>query len=401
VLDLGEISPPLGEASYGHRSAMHIYDTILRGAQRMRDYGFEPLGWPQWSWRVFVKWEPDCDPYRDRDASLYSTDTLWIVGKKFAKLNALNPDEWDDAILLHEYGHHLAHLGIFAYHPPNDAGCGGHDWENPLECPPGTPAPGYGWEEGWADFVGAMLGPVGPDTAVSNFGYGALDSIHVERLNLETGWANFGIASASIPSEHANVGSRGPAYEAANAGALWDWVDAVDDDADPAGCSDHLSEGFERLLTTLHADYLLELDSLANVYMAYQHGQIGGDLSRARALFEVLCDHGWWRPDSVFAVGVPPGRERTPRFTLFPSPAKGPIVFTITAISSSAPPAIEVFDIAGRILWRAAATGVGEGSWRVLWDGRSLAGERVRPGLYFARCLAAGANLRRTLVVTR
>lgn len=398
LLDFGEISPPLGDASYGHRSAMHIYDTILRGAQKMQDYGFGPFEWTGWSWRVYVKWAPGSDPRTGSGASAYSDDTLWVVGAKWwNRQNALTPDEWDDDILIHEYAHHLAKLGIFAYHPSNGAGCSGHDWGKPMECPPGTPSPGYAWEEGWADFLAAMVGQVGPDTMISNFGYGQDDSLHVQRLNLETGWVWFGFANAAAPKEHVNVGSEGPAYEAANAAALWDWVDAVDDDADPAGCSDHFSvlEPFRGIVTTLHEDYASALDSLVNVYMAYQHRELADDLPRARALFEVLCDHGWWRPDSVFAADVQPGSRGALRFMHFPSPANGPVAFTVATASSAEPPTVEVFDIAGRTLWRAAAVEVGDGLWGLKWDAR------VRPGLYFARCRVGSVTLRRTLVLVR
>lgn len=396
VLDFGEISPPLGDASYGHRSAMHIYDTILHGAQKMQGYGFSLIEWAPFSWRVFAKWQPGSEPYPAYNTTIYREDTLWVVGQKHARgVNSLTPDEWDAVVLLHEYAHHLARLGLFAYHPPSSVGCGDHDWSRPMECPPGTPAPGYAWEEGWADFAAAMLGLSGPDTTILDRGFDNLDSMLVQRMNIETGWVGLGFASASTPRDHDDVGSSGPSYEAANAGALWDWVDAADDDADPTLCSDHLTEGFDRILTVLRENVALNLDSLANVYAAFQHSEYGGDLLTARALFEVLCDHGWWRPDSVFAADVLPGPIALPQFCVTPSPAQGPVVFTFMGAPTAESPIVEVFDVAGRSLWRATAIGLGEGRWRVTWDAH------VRPGVYFARCRASSAEVRRTLVVAR
>lgn len=135
--------------------------------------------------------------------------------------------------------------------------------------------------------------------------------------------------------------------------------------------------------------------------MAYQHHEIRGDLPRARALFDLLCAHGWWRPDSVRVTDAPPVPAQALRFSLFPSPAHGPVVFTVAAAPALQPPTIELYDVAGRVLWRATPVALGQGSWRAMWDGRSLSGGKVRPGLYFARCRTGSSYLRRTLVVTR
>jgi hypothetical protein len=400
VLDLGEISPPLGEASYGHRSAMHIYDTILRGAQRMHDYGFEPFGAQTPSaWRVFVRWEPGVgDPSYP---SSYSLDNkIWLVGAKFHLNNLLTPDEWDDYVLLHEYGHQLARMGGFSYTPPTSSACR-HATGQPVECPAGTPNPGLAWEEGWAMFIGAMLDSAGPDSVVFDRGYDGNGSLVYRRHGIERGTEELGGELAIIGE---NVGHSGPAYQEANAGALWDWVDGVDDDEDPYPCSDHFSDGFERVVGTLLTESPLGIDSLVNLYMAYQHREIGADLPRARALFEVLCDHGWWRvgagSDTVHFVGADPARLGPPHLTLNPTPTRGPVLISVSGLAGS-PPSIEVFDLAGRVLWGATALRIGNGRWQLAWDGRTSAGEGARPGIYFVRCRAGGGTLRHTLVIVR
>ncbi|HEY5956465.1 MAG TPA: hypothetical protein VIV60_07935, partial [Polyangiaceae bacterium] len=330
-------------------------------------------------------------------------DTIWIVGAKYYKgKNPLTPDEWDDCLLLHEYAHQVANKGGFSWTPSSGDTCATHTFGRPAECPIGTPSPGYAWNEGWADFLGALLGDVGTGSLYIDYGYNGQDSLYLLQLELESGERYEGLP---FSPPRANLGHAGPSYEAANAGALWDWVDSSNDDEDPTACADHFTDGFDRMLNRLLTDQALGLDSLANVYMVYQHHELAGDLPRARALFEVLCDHGWWRAgadsDTVEVVSVASGNLSSPRLMLAPTPSQGRVVFSVAATPSEQPPVIEVFDIAGRVIWRAMTRRIDDGLWRVVWDTRTNAGETARSGVYFARCRVSGTCLRHTLVVMR
>lgn len=137
------------------------------------------------------------------------------------------------------------------------------------------------------------------------------------------------------------------------------------------------------------------LDSLTNLYDAYRQTRLGNDPVAARALYEVLCDHGWWGPDGMPVADAGPTGRVQPRFIHSPSPASGPVRFDIQASVGSGAPTVEVFDVAGRTLWREVAAAAGGGIWRATWPAGA------RPGIYFARCRAQGIELRRTIVLRR
>lgn len=412
LVDFGDISTPLGPSSYGIRSAMHIYETILGAAQRMRGYGFEPVTYPVTGrWNAFVRWEPGGESYANYNLSLALADTLFFVGARYLTNNPFTPDEWDDYVLLHEYGHLLARKGGFSYvYPPGypvDSTCGRHGLAQPIMCPPGTPSHGLGWEEGWCMFVAALLDSGGPDPVVWDRGYGVDDSLWIRKHDLEDGNGFLGAISNSTPLTYPSVNDSGPAFQEANAGALWDWIDPVDDDQNGDGCDDHLAEEFGRVVATLIADPAFPADSLVKLYMAYQHRHLAGDLPRARALFEVLCEHGFWNAgadqDTTGYVGVGPSSGGPPRFSASPSPTAGPVTFRIVATlpANANAPSVQIFDVAGRAIWRAAARPLAPGLWEASWLGPAEAGEGIRPGVYFARCAVGGAELHKTLVVRR
>lgn len=412
LLDFGEVSPPLGPGSYGIRSAMHIYETVLSAAQRMRGFGFEPVTYPvERRWNAFVRWEPGGESLAPKyNLSLSLADTVYLVGARYLRGNPFTPDEWDDYVLLHEYGHLIARKGGFSYTlPPGTPAdsCGLHGVAQPIMCPPRTPSHGLGWEEGWCMFVGALLDSSGSDPVIGDRGYGPSDSLWSRMHDLEDGNGSYGEVGNPLSFTYPSVNDSGPAFQEANAGALWDWVDAMDDDQNQDGCDDHLSEEFSRVVATLIADPGLPVDSLVNLYMAYQHRYLAGDPSRARALFEVLCEHGFWNAgtdsDTTGYAGVDPSLGGPPRFSASPSPSNGPVVFRVhaTSLGDAQAPIVQIFDVAGRAIWRATTRPLSAGLWEATWAGPGATRASARPGIYFARCIVGDLSLRRTLVVRR
>ena len=78
----------------------------------------------------------------------------------------------------------------------------------------------------------------------------------------------------------------------------------------------------------------------------------------------------------ITAAPAPPANQ--PRFGAHPNP------FTATTVfSGPTGNPIVIVDIAGRVVRRGALDGTMGG---FVWDGRDGHGQRVRPGLYFARC---------------
>jgi hypothetical protein len=70
-----------------------------------------------------------------------------------------------------------------------------------------------------------------------------------------------------------------------------------------------------------------------------------------------------------------------------PNPALGRQVFELSARAASSA-AIEVFDLAGQLVWRSPLARVETGTMSVAWDGTDLRGARVPAGAYVARVLA-------------
>jgi flagellar hook assembly protein FlgD len=59
---------------------------------------------------------------------------------------------------------------------------------------------------------------------------------------------------------------------------------------------------------------------------------------------------------------------------------------------------LEVFDLAGRMVWTRRETGVAPGPAQWAWSGRDARGARVPKGLYFARLQTSEGVARRALV---
>lgn len=88
-------------------------------------------------------------------------------------------------------------------------------------------------------------------------------------------------------------------------------------------------------------------------------------------------DSGPAAPDGALAIRA------------WPNPSRGVITIEFGA-SRTAPSALVVCDVAGRVVRRLAAPAVaGDGTWRASWDGTAADGRRAAPGIYLVRSLGA------------
>jgi hypothetical protein len=85
---------------------------------------------------------------------------------------------------------------------------------------------------------------------------------------------------------------------------------------------------------------------------------------------------------------------------VYPNPARGNVTITF-ALGEAASPAIEIYDIAGRIVWRSALGARIPGRHQAIWDGRDLGGRPTGPGIYFLRLKLGGQSVSSKVVQLR
>lgn len=114
----------------------NIYDTILTAY----DYIVPISGVPSSNLAVnwYLGYNPSC-------GSCYANNVISLNGK-IATPNA-DGDQWDDAIIAHEFGHWV--MDKFMVIPPNAGG------EHGTTCNEYTTRPNLAWSEGWATFFGS------------------------------------------------------------------------------------------------------------------------------------------------------------------------------------------------------------------------------------------------------
>ncbi len=205
--------------------AVNIYETLLQAY----DYLVPTYTTPGEIGRVRALWEPG---YTHQTA--YSMmDTIWVSGDT---LPPRDTDEWDDGVLLHEYGHHaMAHC---AQIPPGVNP--DHDWWRSDSTFRNT-----AYAEGWPHFLRAAV----------------TDSIYY----VDTGRGIGGdsvcfYSSIENPWHHSDSAAHpfegGPWCLGAVAGVLWDIDDSLDENPYPTyqvpgwpdtGLVDTLRLGFDEI----------------------------------------------------------------------------------------------------------------------------------------------------------
>jgi hypothetical protein len=75
----------------------------------------------------------------------------------------------------------------------------------------------------------------------------------------------------------------------------------------------------------------------------------------------------------------------------FPNPARSGEVVAF-GIARPGAALLEIFDVAGRLVWRRALSGSAAGQRQVLWDGKDVHGRYVPAAVYFARVRDTGGS---------
>jgi hypothetical protein len=207
--NMGTWWPP-GPPTVGHDwdGAWHIQKIVAYGNQACQYAGGErPPNSSEAHW-LTGRW-PDTDA---DNSSEYGSWTIYIEGP-----GSTDPDEWDESVILHEYGHYL--MDHFATSPPFDY-C--HDpgevWPNCSHSFGSHEDPETAYLEGWANYF---------QSATKR--YKGMTNAH---LYQETTW------SANLETDWHSTTTTWDDCEGAVAGILWDINDQPNDDQNSDGVGD-------------------------------------------------------------------------------------------------------------------------------------------------------------------
>jgi hypothetical protein len=211
TVDFGSWWPPGPPSqSYDWDGAWHIHKMVGYGYVTCRDGGGETPPGSGHSHYLYGRWpDPDAD-----NSSEYGGWTIKIEGP-----GSTDPDEWDESVILHEYGHYL--MDHFATNPPFNY-C-----NDPGEVPPCSHSfgshedPQTAYLEGWANYY----------QSATKRHWGMANA----HLYQETTW------SANLETDWHSTAGTWDDCEGAVAGILWDINDVPDDDQDTDGVGDILT----------------------------------------------------------------------------------------------------------------------------------------------------------------
>jgi len=390
AVSLGTIKP----LDYGRRSALHIYDTVLRGYTWAKARGGTPLH----AWPVTVRWEPGlaAGPFYQ------PADTLiTIPGLPRTQFGDLRPDEWDDDVLLHEYGHHLAHLfasdypGLNARHTPSreDSCFGDANGSGPFQSACGALA----WKEGLAHFLSCAMKPT-PASLRENWAVNTNWST-TDFLNMDLENGATSLNSLALPGSPYN--DQGWTWEVPIAGTLWDIFDSPVDSHHGAGCVDSLADGIGRtwdVLTNHPANTMYTIDDF---YTLFCSRYFPGNVSLARIMGKLFCEHGMQAAGSCGIVSAESGAVGPQWIRASPNPVLGTtrIKFAVAGGEAPAEVAVAVYDVSGRRVRSLLRDRVAPGEGAIVWDRTTDSGERARAGVYFLRLSVGVSGASSTVVL--
>jgi uncharacterized protein (DUF2384 family) len=227
--------------------AANIYNMILDSYEYLVDSftTADTIG------KVQVIWQPGYS-----HASGYKNDTIFIVGDTLFPPGRWNTDEWDDIVILHEYGHHA-----MAQHAELPCAGASHYWHAG-----DSTTMDLAYMEGWAHFFTCYI----QDSTWLVNTYGSIGTPHAEYMSIENPW----IGSQFTP----DMFDGGPGCEGAVAGVLWDIRDAQDEIPYPSyptpgfpdtALSDTLSLGLSNIWN-IFDDYIFTDTTSHNIYTILQ-----------------------------------------------------------------------------------------------------------------------------------
>jgi hypothetical protein len=105
-----------------------------------------------------------------------------------------------------------------------------------------------------------------------------------------------------------------------------------------------------------------------------------------------------WRSSFSSLLPIPTQASLSPAF---PNPAAESSNFDFAVPAGVKTHQIQVYDMRGRLVWKAPAPVAHQGYLRIQWDGQSLGGPPVPPGVYFFRLLTSQGPFTQKIVRLR
>ncbi|MEW6609697.1 MAG: hypothetical protein AB1414_20005, partial [bacterium] len=239
-LNIGTIKEPSGTES----AAFNILDVITSGYKWASDVIF-PNNPPQ----VEVYWP------NGANISYYNpnNDSIYILG------DTNDPDQYDDGVILHEYGHFLMDQYSYDHSPGGD-----HSWLQRVDSR-------LAWSEGWAHFVACVTNN-NPENYVDNFFDN--NSPKVYGFNIETTEDSFG------NQPPINYGKEN---EGLVAGSLWDISDNMIDGKDTLMMgSEEIWDVFDKYITN---SMTCDIEDFWKGWFAYNYGY-------GAQVWDIFMQHG-------------------------------------------------------------------------------------------------------------
>ncbi len=363
TLNLGTHRPMLSD--YGTRAAMHLYATILRGFDWVLARGSVVPP-------VVLRWWPGRAGF-----SRYLKDTLVVDGRWDP--NRLRPDEYDDEVVLHEYGHHVGWRFNFTLNVDPSF----HRWGSQDTTSTGQPNPRQSWSEGWCTYFACqVLGGSPIWTNRGNYEDGSFPLS--EFVDLEA------CTFTSTGGDTIPINDNGWNWSLPVAGTAWDVYDTPPDNRSDPACGDNLADGVTNSWLVLRDGAVYDGDVCGALYfgLLLRSASPPYDPPRAALLDSAFCEHGITCYPPLTAVR--PGAVAFGRHARsVPNPTREGAYLVLAGPSDGSDLEIAVFDVAGKKV-RSLVHAQDPGDDRVYWDGSGDDGRPVRPGVYFARVRVGG-----------
>lgn len=366
---------------YAHRSAAHIFDTIL-GAWRYFGHTYRSFyGEPG---PVTVRWNPGY-PHN----TLYNRVTKEIFVNGRLSASQYWPDEWDRFVIDHEYGHHLANgLGKFAPLPTDSV------WANAREGR--SKSMRDAWDEGWAHFIGAAIGS--QSARADDYGRDSDGTLLHNTFDLETGnFEYYNQTGLKIGQVARN--DSGLVYQSSIAAALWDVQDNVPDNPNGDAFGDSLFGGYGTVFEEVLKYAVGSTENAIHTFCDFESWYLslwGSDPDFNQDALGVFREHGMFCGVGGVPVGVElasatPRELKLYRNTPNPFNPSTRIRFSLPGLGRAERVLLRIYDVRGRVVRRLLDEDRrGGADYDVLWNGTSDVGRPLASGVYYCRLTFGG-----------
>jgi hypothetical protein len=293
------------------------------------------------------------------------------------------PDHWDDAVLLHEYGHHVARQLNFDNSP------GGLHSLISASVASSGPNQQLAWSEGFATYFACQAQAGAPvdwkDSGSNN------QVIQTRIVDLERGV----YTDPSVP-QGVNVNDQGATWEVPVAASLWDLYDVPSDNPNNDFYRDRIADGIDESwdVMTNHVDSVNTVPRFHTLYRT----RYDTTVARSADLNETFCEHGMC--PVLVGVDEDAGTVEFGLRAIVPNPSTpgGGRILEFLVPNAVGTVEVEVISVSGRSV-RKLKSSVGAGRSACFWDGRDSAGRVVPAGLYFVRGRAGTTETTGKLVI--